>query len=265
MSKKILTLSLLVMYAQASIDAVIFLAGESKRFKGETSKVLTPINDGMLIMEGPIRAAHDLDLHIIAVIGYKKDEVKKAITDRFPHAHITFAVQDKQLGTGHALQCTREYWQADNIMVLNGDHPLTSSSTLEKLITSHEVNNADITMLIAPAPFGECNWGRIVTQDGKIKIVEAIDFNRDQADDFPMVNAGYFIFKRSFLEHHLDELWLHENKNEYYVTDLIEIAQRYGLKVHCLEVPFDDVIGVNTQEELQHAQQLLRKKSKNNI
>lgn len=256
---KSLIASLLVMHANASVDTVIFLAGESTRFKGETSKILTPIGN-MLIMEGPLQAAHDLNMHIIPVIGHKKEEVQRAITDLFPNANITFAVQDKQLGTGHALQCTRAYWQADNIMVLNGDHPLTSAYTLSKLMLSHELNGADITMLIAPAPSAACNWGRIVTQNGKIKIVEAADFNKDLAAEFPMVNASYFIFKRSFLEEHIDELWLHENKKEYYVTDLIEIANRYDLKINCIEVPFDDVFGINTQEEFHYAQQLLKKK-----
>lgn len=243
--------------AGQSVKTVIFLAGKSKRFQGE-NKILTPIADKPISWY-PINASTQLNLPTTLVLGHQKDKVKKMACNSFPEADLTFSIQDKQLGTGHALQCTQSHWQADNILVLNGDHPLTSSFMLSKLITSHEQTDADVSILIAE-PKGKCSWGRIIKEDGKTRIVEAIDFN-EKEHSFTCVNAGYYLFKRSFLEEHINELWLHENKGEYYVTDLVEIANRHNLKVNCVEVPFDDVFGINTQEEFAYAEKLLHERN----
>lgn len=247
-----------------SIQTIIFAAGKSKRFDGaqnekgeKTSKLLTNIN-GNPIISYPVQAALTLDLPMTLVVGHQADDIKNIIKTNFPEADITFALQERQLGTGHALKCTQSEWNADAIMVLNGDHPLTSPFMLSKLIHSHNQSGADISILVS-RPTTDCNWGRIVTQDGKTRIVEAVDFTLNP-HDYPLVNAGYYIFNRTFLEDHIDELWLHENKNEYYVTDLIEIANRYNLTIHCVEVPFDDVFGINTQDEFNYAQELLEQK-----
>ena len=73
-----------------------------------------------------------------------------------------------------------------------------------------------------------CNYGRIVQENGITRIVEAVDF-KNNPQDYPLVNAGFYIIKRSFLEKNIDALWLHTNKNEYYITDLIEIAEKQGI------------------------------------
>lgn len=251
------SLCLVSQLSAQSIQTVIFAAGKSKRFLGEKSKLLTEINKKPILCY-PMQAALSLDLPITLVIGHQKEEVKTTVQNHFPEADITFALQDEQLGTGHALKCTRASWNADAIMVLNGDHPLTSPFMLSKLMHSHNQTGADISILISK-PTCDCNWGRIVTQDGKTRIVEAVDFTMNP-EDHPFVNAGYYLFNRTFLEDHIDELWLHENKKEYYVTDLIEIANRYNLKINCVEVPFNDVFGINTQDEFNYAQELLQQK-----
>lgn len=247
-----------VQIAAQSFEAVILLAGESKRLGTKISKMLTPIADDKPIAWYPIHAAQELNLPTTLVIGHQKDEVRNMVLKYFEHAPVTFAVQDKQLGTGHALQCTKQYWKADNILVLNGDHPTTNAYTLSKLIQAHEQSNADITILIAHA-IDNKDWGRIVYKDSKPYIVEAVDFKEDRSLH-PYVNAGYYIFKRTFLEEHIDKLWLHTNKKEFYVTDLIELAHHHNVNIQCVEASFDDVFGVNTQEELKYAEQLLQKR-----
>jgi bifunctional UDP-N-acetylglucosamine pyrophosphorylase/glucosamine-1-phosphate N-acetyltransferase len=101
-----------------------------------------------------------------------------------------------------------------------------------------------------------CNYGRIIQENGITRIVEAVDFQKNP-NDYPLVNAGFYIIKRSFLEQYIDQLWLHTNKNEYYITDLIEIAAREHFNVNLVPVAFNDVYGVNTVSEFQHAQKLL--------
>lgn len=240
----------------ASVQTVIFAAGKSTRLE---SKLLKQIN-GKPVLYYPIHAVCQLKQKypFILVLGHQRENVLSRVRTLFPDASYNIAIQEQQLGTGHALHCTQPLWQADHIMVLNGDHPLTTSDTLQRLITSHKKTDADVSILIAQ-PTTPCNWGRIVQDGDRICIVEAIDF-KGNFEDHSFVNAGYYIFKKEFLQKHIDALHMHENKGEYYVTDLIAIANRCNLTVNCLEVPFNEVFGINTQQEFEYAEQLLQAK-----
>lgn len=257
-SKKKIILSMLFLATQstiASIQAIVFAAGKSSRFEHELPKLLIPIN-GKAMVTYPVGAAVDLKIPITVVVGHQGDLVTQAIRETFPNADITFALQAQQLGTGHALQCTKEFWQAEDILIMNGDHPLTSAPLLQTFITAHQRSGAEMSILTAEADTS-CNYGRIVQENGITRIVEAVDFQQNP-NDYPLVNAGFYLIKRSFLEKYIDALWLHTNKNEYYITDLIEIAQRESIAVNLVPVAFKDVYGVNTIAEFAHAEKLLQ-------
>ena len=242
----------------ATLEVIILAAGRSSRFDGELSKLLTPIN-GKEIVLYPVSAAVALNLPLTVVVGHQKEDIINLISKTYAQTAINFAVQEKQLGTGHALQCTQKFWQADDILIINGDHPLTTPALLQTFIEQHYASNASMSILTAYAD-ASCNYGRIVQESGITRIVEAVDFQKNP-DDYPLVNAGFYIIKRSFLEEHINKLWLHTNKNEYYITDLIEIAAREHLSVNLVPAAFDDVYGVNTVTEFQHAQKLLEQQS----
>ncbi len=239
-----------------ALQAIIFAAGKSTRFNSDIPKLLTPICEQALVLY-PVKAAAQLNMPITMVIGFKKELVKHEILQALPQHNISFALQEEQLGTGHALQCTRKFWHADDILIMNGDHPLTSASLLRTFINEHKKTGAQFSILTAEAG-PNCKYGRIMKENGRARIVEAVDFNNNP-EDYPLVNAGFYLIKRSFLEQHIDELWLHSNKNEYYITDLIEIAGKNNIDVNLVPVPFDYVYGVNTQEEFAHAKKLLKK------
>jgi bifunctional UDP-N-acetylglucosamine pyrophosphorylase/glucosamine-1-phosphate N-acetyltransferase len=238
----------------ATLEVIALAAGRSARFEGEISKLLTTINGKELVLY-PVSAAIALHLPLTVVVGHQKEDVMNVILQAFPQEHINFAVQEKQLGTGHALQCTQDFWQADDILIMNGDHPLTTSTLLQTFIEHHYASDASMSILTAYAD-ASCNYGRIIQENGITRIVEAVDF-QNNPHDYPLVNAGFYLIKRSFLEKYIDKLWLHTNKNEYYITDLIEIAAREGFKVNLVPVAFNEVYGVNTMAEFQHAQKLL--------
>lgn len=237
------------------IQAVVFAAGKSSRFENELPKLLMPIG-GQAMVTYPVGAATELAMPVTVVVGFKGYLVTQAIQETFPNADITFALQEKQLGTGHALQCTKEFWHAENILVMNGDHPLTSAPLLQTFINAHQTSGNAMSILTAEAD-ASCNYGRIIQENGITRIVEAVDF-KNNPQDYPLVNAGFYLIKRSFLEENIDALWLHANKNEYYITDLIEIAQKQGIAVNLVPVAFKDVYGVNTVAEFAHAEKLLQ-------
>ena len=240
--------------AKPDIQAVVFAAGKSSRFENELPKLLMPIG-GKPMIAYPVGAAAELEIPTTVVVGYKEDLVTQAVKEHVLNADITFALQEQQLGTGHALQCTKQFWHAEHILVMNGDHPLTSAALLRKFIDAHQASGKEMSILTAEAD-ASCNYGRIVQENGITRIVEAVDF-KNNPHDYPLVNAGFYLIKRSFLEKHIDDLWLHTNKNEYYITDLIEIAQREGVAVNLVPVAFKDVYGVNTVAEFEQAQKLL--------
>lgn len=236
------------------IQAIVFAAGVSSRFKGELPKLLMPIG-GKAMVTYPVGAAAELEIPVTVVVGFKNELVTQVIQDALPNADITFALQEQQLGTGHALQCTKDFWHAQDILIMNGDHPLTSAELVERFIKAHQESDAQMSILTAHAD-ASCNYGRIVQENGITRIVEAVDFQKNP-QDYPLVNAGFYLIKRSFLEKNIDSLWLHTNKNEYYITDLIEIAQKQGVRVNLVPVAFKDVYGVNTVDEFQQAEKLL--------
>jgi bifunctional UDP-N-acetylglucosamine pyrophosphorylase/glucosamine-1-phosphate N-acetyltransferase len=67
------------------------------------------------------------------------------------------------------------------------------------------------------------------------------------------------LIKRDFVEKHIDELWMHTNKQEYYINDLIEIASREGHEINIVTVPYEMVHGVNTKTEFAFAESLMKK------
>lgn len=233
-------------------QSIILAAGKSSRFDGPISKVLTPINGKPMVFY-PIQALVDLNIPTIIVIGHQANTVRNTIIEQFGQDNIHFAVQEKQNGTGHAVKVSRPYWQADNILIMYGDKPLTSSNMLQTLIEAHEQQNATISIIVAhrTEPGG---YGRIVTKNNVTRCIEAKDFD-DDPQDYPYVNGGYYLIKREFLEQHIDTLWMHPNKAEYYINDMIEIASKHGHPINLVSVPYQVVHGVNTQQEFDLAKQ----------
>ncbi len=233
-------------------QSIILAAGKSSRFDGPTSKVLTPINGKPMVFY-PIQASIDLKIPALIVIGHQGNTVRETITKQFGQNHIDFALQEKQNGTGHAVQISRPHWQADNILIMYGDKPLTNAHTLQKLIDAHEQQNATISIIVAHRT-EPGSYGRIITKNNVTRCVEAKDFHGNP-QDHPYVNGGYYLIKREFLEQHIDTLWMHQNKAEYYINDMIEIASKQGHPINLVSVPYQTVHGVNTQQEFDLAKQ----------
>ena len=236
--------------------AVVLAAGRSSRFTGERSKLVTPIC-GKPIVCYPIQAALDLGLNTLVVTGHQGEEIRKTIKDCFADKTISFALQDQLLGTGYAMRCCLEQLTGKDILVLYGDHPSTSAKTLKGFIASHQKADALVSIIVCERP-EPGSYGRIITKDGVTRCVEAKDFH-DNPADYPLVNAGYYLINRDFLIEHIDDLWLHTNKQEYYVNDYIEIASRHGHTINTYTVPYDSVRGVNTKEDFAIAERILKK------
>ena len=238
------------------MQAIILAAGKSSRFNTTASKLSFTLC-GQELLVYPVRLLQTLDLHTTVVLGHQKQELQ-AILNKYNFSNICSVEQQEQHGTGHALLCTKHLWHEEHIIVINGDMPLVTQETIQKLSTHHQGTGATITFVVAQATDSTITgYGRIIQEGKHVHILEAREFNKN-THEYPLVNAGIYCFKRSFLEKVLPTLHASAS-GEIYLTDLIRSASTAGEIIETIQVPFDSIQGVNTLKELSRAEQLKRR------
>ena len=183
------------------------------------------------------------------VVGFQKEKIIETLT----HHHIeniTIAVQEEQLGTGHAVASSRTFWNKDHILVMNGDIPLMTADVIQKLYNKHIKTDADISFATAHS-LEEANdsYCRIVINDNKIRVIERRDEHIDMEAQC-CISVGIYIMKKAFLEQHIDKLSASRFTGEYYLPELIQIASNENCKIITTPISFDLARGVNTLAEL---------------
>ncbi len=240
------------------VKAVILAAGKGTRMKSELPKVIHEAL-GKPMVQYVIEAAKEAGAElsdICLVVGHGADQVKAAVG-----TGVQYALQEEQLGTGHAVKCAGDFIGTDGMtLVLCGDTPLLTGRTLKKLVEQHELEDNAVTVLTA-ALEDPTGYGRIIKDRwGKFeKIVEEKDATpaEKRVDE---VNSGVYVFRSSALREALDSLDNNNSQGEYYLTDTIEIIKSRGLGTVAtmLVADPDETKGVNSKEQLQEAEALLR-------
>lgn len=174
------------------VHLVVLAAGKGTRMRSDTPKVLHRAGEFRLI-EHVLRAAAALDARTtVVVVGHLADDVRRALSERLG---LRFALQEPQLGTGHALLQAETHLAGarGTVVLLSGDVPLLRGVTLEELVAAHERSGAAATVLTARVP-DPAGYGRIVRQDGRITaIVEHRDATPvERAID--EINSGIYAF-----------------------------------------------------------------------
>jgi len=192
---------------------------------------------------------------ICAIVGF----CKEAVMDAFPG--ISFAVQEEQKGTGHAVMCAREALSGYSgpIMVVNGDMPLFSEKTLRRIAEAHTENGAACTLASYIAEGDIPPYGRIVREGGCVKdIVEEKDATEEQKL-IRELNAGLYVFDSESLCTALENMEKSPVSGEYYITNAPKLLCKMGLKTlpYVLDDP-SETLGVNTEEDLAAVEELLR-------
>jgi bifunctional UDP-N-acetylglucosamine pyrophosphorylase/glucosamine-1-phosphate N-acetyltransferase len=240
-----------------NLSIVIMAAGKGTRMASNRAKVLHRIC-GSPMIRLIYRAAAGIEPEtIFVVIGQDAEAVRASLKD-LPTRYI---LQQNQLGTGHAILSARRELEGlrGDILVLSGDAPRLKTETLASLVEHHRRNGAATTLLtaIATDPFG---YGRIRRHaDGTIEgIVEERDATEEERG-IREINAGFYCFQVPSLLDALQDLSNRNAQNEYYLTDLVEIQRRRGLKVEgCCHGDFEELRGVNTRKELAEVAQAMR-------
>jgi len=239
-----------------NFQAIILAAGKSSRFKTGKTKLLEKICGQEMILFAT-KLFETLDVPTTVVVGYQKELVTEVVTKNHGNT-VSFAIQDVQRGTGHAIFCSKDVWHEDHILIMNGDAPLITEEIIEELFAKHVATNAAISFVTAhnadPSTRG---YGRVIETDNQIRIVEEKEFAGD-AHQHCCINAGIYIAKKEFLTTYIETINSDNNSKEFYITDLVKIASDEKLTVSTVSAPFDRIRGINTFQELWIAQQIKR-------
>jgi len=200
------------------------------------------------------------------VIGHEAETVEAAIA---PYG-VSWTLQEQQLGTGHALQQVKRYYEAfgegfgtkapKHLMVLSGDVPLIQPATLRRLMAFHLEQKAAMTILTAVPenPFG---YGRVMRKSAESAEVAAIVEQKDlkPGEASKEINSGIYCFETAALFANLDRLKNENKSGEYYLTDMAALLVAEGRRVVAIEgESVDEVLGANTIAEMMHLDAAMR-------
>lgn len=238
------------------IATVILAAGKGTRMKSDLPKVLHTLNNRPMV-EYVIDAAEEIGSEkVVLIVGHEKELVMETVKGR----DVEFAVQSPQLGTGHAVLQAKPHFKGfeGNILVLSGDVPLLRAETLRELIQIHEKEKPLATLLTTNMedPTG---YGRVIRDgDGFVKkIVEEKDAS-DEIRKIREINVGIYIFDARELFHTLPLVKNDNRQGEYYLPDVLKIYVERGEKIAAvLTEDVEETHGINTVEQLKHAEKIL--------
>lgn len=241
-----------------TLKAVILAAGKGTRMKSDLPKVIHTIDDKCLV-DYVIDAAKGAGAtDICLVVGYKADVVKSSIAA----TDVTFAMQTKQLGTGHAVKCAKDFLGKEGqTMILFGDTPLITAETLKRLLDYHTSHQDAVTVLSAKIddPTG---YGRIIRDEAGnfVKSVEHKDASEEELASHE-INSGMYIFDTAELSEALEKIRPNNAQGEYYLPDTLTIIKDKGLRVDAfaLESP-EDISGCNDKEQLAEAAEVIHRR-----
>jgi bifunctional UDP-N-acetylglucosamine pyrophosphorylase/glucosamine-1-phosphate N-acetyltransferase len=239
-----------------AVKAVVLAAGAGTRMKSTKPKVMHDLA-GLPLLQWVLEAIAPMDLdEVVVVVGHGAEEVEKILPEG-----VVARLQDRQWGTGHALRAglTGMEMGGHVILVLPGDMPLLTGSTVSELLLAHQASAAAATVLTAQIE--NSDFGRILRNEAGdlVRIVEVRDADPVQAA-VQEVNGGVYVFDGNLLPGALDNLTTDNSQGEYYLTDVIGILAGAGHTVATVATSPVELTGVNSHQQLAVAAQVVRRR-----
>ena len=247
--------------SQSSFAAIILAAGSGTRMKSALPKVMHRIA-GRPMIEYLLEALQPLvPATTTVVLGPQMGDLARMI------APAETVVQDPPLGTGDAVRTALHAFDArltqggiSEVLILYGDTPFLTTETILRLL--YERRRTAAAILVAgmrpadPAPYGRF----ILAPDGTLeRIVEATDANNEERA-LGLVNGAIMVIEARHARDLVDVLDRNNAKREFYLTDIVEIARGKGLNCGTIELPADELIGINSRAELAEAEALMQRR-----
>ncbi|MBV8090821.1 MAG: bifunctional UDP-N-acetylglucosamine diphosphorylase/glucosamine-1-phosphate N-acetyltransferase GlmU [Alphaproteobacteria bacterium] len=246
--------------SQSRFAAIILAAGEGKRMKSAIPKVLHPVASEPMIAHLLSALRPLAPTATVVVISRQMNSVARAVKP------AETAVQDPPLGTGDAVRTALRRLagrlapdgEIEDILVLFGDTPLLTTETMSRLLTERKHGGAAILVSgMRPADPGP--YGRLVLKsNGELeRIVEAADAGAEERM-IGLVNGGIMAIDARCASALVDALDRDNAKGEFYLSDIVRIGCCKGLSCRAIELPVEELIGINTRAELAHAEALMQ-------
>ena len=241
--------------------AIILAGGKGTRMKTDAPKVMCEVIFEPMI-KYVVDAVKDAGADDICVItGYKHEIVEGYLSSY--DSEIKTALQEPQLGTGHAVMQARDFISAhrdDDILILNGDGPLMDADTINKAYDYHKQNNNAITLISAIVEDTD-GIGHIKRDENGVleRIIEHKDANEEQKK-INESNAGTYWFNGSELLYALDRITNNNAQNEYYLTDSLEILIKKGMNAGAYVCENNEaILGANDRKQLNILNNIMRR------
>jgi bifunctional UDP-N-acetylglucosamine pyrophosphorylase / glucosamine-1-phosphate N-acetyltransferase len=241
--------------------AVLILAGGmGKRMKSTTPKVLHKLNEYSILGNIIKKISDNISNDLFVVTGKCHNMIKEHLVNELGELEnkINYVTQEPALGTGHALQCGfKTLSNYKGIIVINGDVPFLNINTLKNII---ENSDNECILGICKMDYLDVEWrghGRIIMEGETIeKIVEEKDCSEEQKQ-ISTINGGLYYFNNSILSKYINDLDNNNKQKEYYITDYIGIFVKNMYKVFPVYLEKNEILNINTPEQLATAKKLL--------
>ena len=256
------------------LGVIIMAAGMGKRMRSSLTKVLHAVAGKPMLRYVLDMACRLADRSIAVVVGHQGAEVRKAVEDADPR--VVVVEQARQLGTGHAVLQAKAVFASDprqrpsRYVILNGDAPLLTETTVRALLDVHDEQKAGVTVLTAvlddATGYGRVirrrrhDWAAGAADNTVLKIVEDRDASEDERA-VREINVGTYVVDGEFLFPALEKLDPRNAQGEYYLTDIIQMAVEQGRTVAALRLrTIDEGIGINSRAQLADAERVMRQR-----
>ena len=236
------------------LQAVVLAGGKGTRMKSDLPKVLHDLRGKSVIRHAIDNLGEAGIEDVIVVVGHGGDLVKEHLKGR-----VRFAVQEKQLGTGHAVRQALPLLEgtAGSVFICYGDMPFLQPATIRALVDTGsrpDVAGAILTMVLDDPP----DFGRVIRDEhGQvIRVVEVKDCTPEELG-IKEFNVGVYCFDVGALRWALPRLGDDNAQGEYYLTDLVQILTEGGRRVETVRTDnLEDTVGVNDRADLKFAERL---------
>ena len=237
-----------------SITTVILAAGKSTRFKATSSKLVYPLC-GLPIISHVYAIAKKISGKKVVVVCNNDNinELKSILKD------CVFVIQNSQRGTADAIEQAKNKINSKNVLVLFGDTPLITLSSIKKLIKKFLSSKAKASLIAfrTQKPFG---YGRLLTKNNVLEeIIEEINLNIYQKK-INLCNSGILIAEKKILFENTKNIKINRIKKERYLPDIFKIFHSNKFNTNYIECNEDEMLGVNTLEDYKNVQSILQKK-----
>lgn len=242
-------------YTMNNFNIVILAAGVGTRMNSAIPKVLHPIGD-IPMLQHVINVARSLNpQNIIIVYGYQGELVQAKINQIFKDNDFIWVHQKEQLGTGHALKCAKAHLDQDgHTLVLYGDVPLISRDSLKAMLNIHE----DGLVMLTANLDNPKGYGRIV-RDKTFQIIGVVEEkDATQSEKFiTEINTGFYLLPNQYLFAWLDQLSTNNAQQEYYLTDVIKLANQDNVVIDYVNPTHNyEIMGVNNKAQLEYLERM---------